>query len=87
VAKRHILEDAIEVGGTQDLRLAQRPSPFGTFALQQMAFARAVKHYFAGPGYLETFTDGLPGFNAFGTSHTESLSFESAKQSAPNGFW
>jgi len=55
VAERQILFDAINIGGSEKVGLAQRSSPFGTLALQQMASAGAPEQHFAGAGYLETF--------------------------------
>jgi hypothetical protein len=64
------LFDAINVGWSDEHRSAQRPAAFGTFALKQMAPARAPAQHFAGTGYLETFGHGLFGLNAFWTPHT-----------------
>ena len=69
MAERQILFDAINVGGTENTRLAQGSSPFGTLALQQMASPGAAEQYFAGAGYLETFRHGFFGFDAFGSAH------------------
>jgi hypothetical protein len=50
MAKREILFDAINVGGSKDRRLSQRPPSFGAFALKQMAFARASEKHFSSGG-------------------------------------
>jgi hypothetical protein len=55
VAEWQILFNTIKVGGSDQHRFAQRPSPFGTLALKQMAPARASAEHFSGPGYLESF--------------------------------
>jgi hypothetical protein len=55
VAEGQILFDAINVGWPEKVGLAQRSSPFGTLALQQMASACTSEQHFAGAGYLETF--------------------------------
>jgi len=55
MAERQILFDAINVGWPEDTGFSQRPSPFRTFALEQMAPAGASEQHFAGAGYLETF--------------------------------
>jgi hypothetical protein len=47
-----------------------------------MSSARASAQHFAGTGYLETFGHRFPGFNAFGASHTSSLSLEERKTSS-----
>ena len=79
VAERKILLDTINIGGAKERCFSQRAAAFGTFALQQMAPARAVEHDLAGSGYLETFGHRFPGFNAFGTSHIGSLSLAERK--------
>ena len=73
MAERQTLRDTINVGRPEDLRFSQRPSPFRTFALEQMAPAGAPEQHFTGAGYLETFADRLFGFDAFGTSHMGSF--------------
>lgn len=73
MAERQTLRDAINVGRSEVPRFAQRPPPFCTFALEQMAPAGAPEQHFAGAGYLETFADRLFGLNAFGTSHMGSF--------------
>lgn len=55
MAERQVLFDTVNVGGVDERRFAQRPSPFGTLALKQMAPAGASAHHFASAGYLETF--------------------------------
>ena len=55
VAEGQILFDTINVRWSDEHRFAQRPAAFGTFALKQMASARASAQHFAGTGYLETF--------------------------------
>ena len=54
VAEWQILFDAINVGGSDERCLSQRPAAFGIFALQQMAFAGVPAQNFPGSGYLET---------------------------------
>ena len=76
VAEWQILFDAINVGGSDERCLSQRPAAFGIFALKQMAFASAVEQDLAGSSYLEPFGHCFPGFNAFGASHTSSLSLK-----------
>jgi hypothetical protein len=55
VAEWQILFDTINVGWSDEHCFAQRPAAFGTFALKQMAPARAPAQHFASTGYLETF--------------------------------
>jgi hypothetical protein len=55
VAERQILFDTIGVGWSNDSRLSQRPSAFGTFALKQMASACPSAQHFPGAGYFEAF--------------------------------
>jgi hypothetical protein len=69
VAERKILQDAINVGCPEELRIAQPAAALGTFALKQMAPARAAVQNFAGASDLETLGYSLPGLNSFGTSH------------------
>ena len=73
MAERQVLRDAINVGRPEDVRFSQRPPPFRTLPLKQMALARPAEQHFAGAGYLETFAHGLFGFDAFGTSHMGSF--------------
>jgi len=54
-AEGQILFDTINVGWPEAPGLAQRPSPFGTFALKQMASAGASVQHFAVGGNFETF--------------------------------
>ena len=74
MAEGEILLDTVEVGGSKERRLSQRPAAFGTFSLEQMASAGASEQDLAGSSYLKTFGHRLPGFNAFGASHISSLS-------------
>jgi len=55
VVEWQILFDTVNVGCSEELCLSQRPSPFGTLALKQMASAGAAEQYFAGAGYLKAF--------------------------------
>jgi hypothetical protein len=74
MAKRKILFDTVNVGGSEEPCLSQPPPAFGTFALKQMASAGASERDLARSGYLETFGHRFPGFNSFGTSHKSSFS-------------
>jgi hypothetical protein len=67
------LFDAINVCGSDERRLSQKPAASGAFTLKQMASARAPEKDFAGAGYLESFGYGLSGFNTFGASHMSSF--------------
>ena len=69
VAKWQVLCDTIDVGWPHDGRFSQRAAAFGIFGLRQMAPARAGAHHLSAGRNLETLGHGLPGFNAFGTSH------------------
>jgi hypothetical protein len=55
VAEWQVLFDTVNVGCSEELCLSQRPAPFGTLALKQMASAGAAEQDFAGAGYFETF--------------------------------
>ena len=55
MAKREVLLDPVNVGGSNEGRLSQRPAAFGIFALQQMAPTGAPEEYLAGAGDFETF--------------------------------
>jgi hypothetical protein len=55
VAEWQILRDTINVSGVDERRLSQRSTPFRTFALKQMTFARTSGQHLAGTGYFETF--------------------------------
>jgi len=52
MAPREVLRDAINVGGMRDDRRAESATAFRAFARQQMAFAGAHPHHFAGAGNL-----------------------------------
>jgi hypothetical protein len=55
VAEWQVLRDAINVGWSHEPGLTQGPAATGTFALKQMAAARAAEQHFAGGGDLEPF--------------------------------
>lgn len=55
MAERKVLFDSINVGGSNEGRLSQRPAAFGIFALQQVAPTGAPEEYLAGAGNFETF--------------------------------
>jgi len=55
VAEWQILFDTINVGWSDGHRFAQPSAAFRTFALKQMASARASAHHFAGACNFETF--------------------------------
>ena len=76
MAERQILGDTISVGWSQERPFAQRAAAFGILGLEQMASSGASEQDLAGPSYLETFGHRFSGFNAFGASHTCSLSLE-----------
>jgi hypothetical protein len=56
MTERQVLFDSINVGGSNEGCLSQRPAAFGIFALQQVASAGAPEEYFAGAGDFETFS-------------------------------
>ena len=74
MAEGKVLFYTVNVRGPEDRGLSQRPPAFGIFALKQMAFACASEQDLSGSGYLETFGHRFSGFNAFGATHTSSLS-------------
>jgi hypothetical protein len=78
MAERQILFDTVSVGWPDERCFPQRPSAFGTLALQQMATARATAEDFTRTGDLEPLGHGLSSLNTFGTSHTVTLSLKSA---------
>ena len=55
MAERQILFDAINVGCTEELCIAQPTATFGTLPLKQMAFARTMEDNFSAAGDFETF--------------------------------
>jgi hypothetical protein len=55
MTKRKILHDAINVGCTEELCVAQPTATFGTLALKQMAFARTMEDNFSAACDFETF--------------------------------
>ena len=65
-----ILFNPIDVGCPEQLRVAQASPAFGILALEQMASARATMQDFACAGDFETFADGFPGLDSFGSSHS-----------------
>ena len=75
MAEGQILQDAISIGGSKERGLPHRTTAFGAFALHQMTPACPMEQHFPGRGYFEAFCHGLPCPNAFGASHTVSLSF------------
>jgi hypothetical protein len=79
MAEWQILFDAINIGGAQGSRFAQRPPPFRTFALKQMPPPGASEHYLAASGDFETLGHGLPCFIASGTPHIVLLSRKSVE--------
>jgi hypothetical protein len=83
MAEEEILFDAVNVGGSEERRLPQRPAAFGAFALKQMAPACPSEQDLAGSSYLETFGHRFSGFNAFGASHISSLSSKDSETIRP----
>ena len=69
MAERKILCDAIGIGVVHLLGGAKTAAAFGVFGREQMAFAGAGAHDFAGAGDLEPFRDRLLRFDTFGASH------------------
>jgi hypothetical protein len=55
MTEREVLSDSVNVCGSGEGRLSQRPAAFGIFALQQVAPAGAAEEDFAGAGDFETF--------------------------------
>ena len=55
MTERQVLFDSINVCGSDEGRLSQRPAAFGIFALQQVSSAGAPEEHFAGAGNFETF--------------------------------
>jgi len=55
MGERKVLPDPVNVGGSHESRLSQRPAAFGIFALEQMAPTGAPEEHFAGAGNFETF--------------------------------
>jgi len=76
MAERKILFDTVNVGGSEERSPSQGSAAFGAFALKQVAPASASEQDLAGSGYLETFGHRFSGLNAFGASHTSSLSLK-----------
>ena len=70
MTERQVLFDSINVRGSNEGRLSQRPAAFGIFALQQVASTGAPEKHFAGAGDFETFGHCFSGFSTFGASHT-----------------
>jgi hypothetical protein len=73
VAERQILRDAIDIGGMHHGGLAEVAAALGIFGLGQVAASGAMAQDFAGAGDLEPFGNGLSSFDAFGTSHNNSV--------------
>ena len=69
MAEGQILFDAVNVRGSEERSLSQRPATFGIFALKQMAFACASEQDLSGSGYLETFGHRFSGLNTSWASH------------------
>jgi len=69
MTERHILQNAVGIGFTQDRRLAEAATTFGIFALQQVAPARARAQNFAASGNFKSFGHRFPCFNTFWSSH------------------
>ena len=69
MTERQILRDAVRVRRIDEFGGAEAAAALGTFRLQQVAFAGAHAHDFAGAGDLETLGHGLLRFDTFGTSH------------------
>ena len=73
MAKGKVLFYTVNVRGSEERRLSQRPPAFGIFALKQMAFACASEQDLSGTGYLETFGHRFSGLNTFRASHNYSF--------------
>jgi len=74
VAKRKVLHDAINVGGAEELGVAQPTAALGTLSLKQMAPAGAAVGDFAGARNFEPFGHRFPRFDSFGSSHIKLFS-------------
>lgn len=69
MAERQVLEDAIDVGCSQDADLSDGSAAFRALALHQVPSARASEQDLASAGYLESFGYGFAGLDSFGASH------------------
>jgi hypothetical protein len=79
MAERQILFDAIFVRRMHRSQTAKSTAAFGHFRLRQVAPAGARAQHFSTGRNLEPFDHGLPGFDAFGTSHKSTFSKKSAQ--------
>jgi len=69
MAERQILGDPIRIGVIHLFTGAQAAAALGVFRGQQMSFAGARAHHFAGAGYLEPLGHRFPSLDTFGASH------------------
>ena len=62
MAERQHIGDVVRMGVADSLGQAESALVFGGFVSEQVTFAGAVAHHFAGGGDLESFPRGLFGF-------------------------
>ena len=80
MAERQALFDTVLVGGMDAGRAAEAASALGDLCLAQVASARARAQDFSAGGNLKALGCGLLGFDAFGTSHNDKLSFKKSAE-------
>ena len=85
MAEREVLDDAIGIGLVHLFAGAEVAAALGAFAAEQVAFAGAHAHDFAGAGDFKPFRHRFFRFNAFRPSHrvpftsTSDVGFERAR--------